>query len=264
VIDLGQWRLLAVFIVGLVGAIAFSEFGRALVRRQRVQKGTDLDTLETAVLAILALMIGFTFAMALSRFDARRDALMNEANAIGTSALRARLLPSPYSEEITGLLREYGEIRLSAVQNRWSGATLQNESSRLNQIREALWVTTKKVAETEKGIVPVGIFIQAVNEMLDSQGRHSFALESGVPNAVFWALYVIGAIAFLFVGYANRLQAQTLRLPVYVMAAMVSGLIVLIQDLDRPTVGFINVNQAPMVDAVRDISESSSMTIAKP
>ncbi|VIO80374.1 hypothetical protein CI1B_84050 [Bradyrhizobium ivorense] len=104
--ELGEWRLLEVFIVGLVGAIAFSELGRLLVRQRRVGKGTDLDALETAVLGMLALMIGFTFAMALSRFDARRDALMNEANAIGTTVLRARLLPSPYSQEVLGLLRE--------------------------------------------------------------------------------------------------------------------------------------------------------------
>ncbi|HTO67085.1 MAG TPA: hypothetical protein VMM15_38200 [Bradyrhizobium sp.] len=202
---------------------------------------------------MLALMIGFTFAMALSRFDARRDALMNEANAIGTAALRARLLPSPYNEEVRGLLHEYGEIRLSVIQNASSGEKARVANDRSNQIREALWLATKRVAETEKGIVPVGVFVQAVNEMLDSQGRHTFALESGVPNAVFWALYGIGAVAFLFVGYANRLQARSLRVPVYLMAAVVSGLILLIQDLDRPTVGFINVDQTPMIDAVRDI-----------
>jgi hypothetical protein len=121
VIDLGEWHLLAIFIVGLVGAIIFSEVGRLLVKRRRVGKGTDLDSLETAVLGMLALMIGFTFAMALSRFDARREALMNEANAIGTTALRARLLPLPASEEALRLLHEYGEIRLSVIQNAPSG-----------------------------------------------------------------------------------------------------------------------------------------------
>ena len=252
-IDLGEWRLLAIFFFGLIGAIIFSEVGRLLVRRRRVGKGTDLETLETAILGMLALMIGFTFAVALSRFDARREALLHEANAIGTAALRARLLPSPHSEEARGLLHEYGEIRLSFIQNMPSGEKRKNANARLNQIREALWSTIKGVAETEKNIVPIGVFVQAVNEMLDSQGRHTFALESGVPNAVFWALYGIGAVAFLFVGYANGLQAQSLRIPVYLIAAVVSGLIVLIQDLDRPTVGFINVNQTPMIDAVRDI-----------
>ena len=101
-IDLGDWHLLVIFVVGLVGAIVSSEFGRLLVMRRRVGKGTDLETLETAILGMLALMIGFTFAMALTRFDARREALMNEANVIGTTALRARLLPSPYSEEALG------------------------------------------------------------------------------------------------------------------------------------------------------------------
>jgi hypothetical protein len=252
-VDLGEWRLLAIFIVGFVGAIIFSEVGRLLVRRHRVGKGTDLETLETAVLGMLALMIGFTFAMALTRFDARRDALMNESNAIGTVALRARLLATPFNQEVLGLLHQYGKIRLSAIQGAASGKSIDAANDGSGQIREALWVTAKRVAEQEKGIVQVAVLILAINEMLDSQGRHTFALESGVPNAVFWALYGIGAVAFLFVGYANRLQARSLRVPVYLMAAVVSGLIVLIQDLDRPTVGFINVNQAPMIETVRAI-----------
>jgi hypothetical protein len=156
------------------------------------------------------------------------------------------------------LLHQYAEMRLSAIQSISSGGKMNHEDDRSNQIREALWLTTKRLAEQEKGIVPTGVFVQAVNEMLDSQGRHTFALESGVPNAVFWALYGIGAVAFLLVGYANRLQGQSsLRIPIYLMAAAVSGLIVLIQDLNRPAVGFINVNQTPMIDAVHDIVNHS-------
>jgi hypothetical protein len=69
--------------------------------------GGDVSTLETAVLGLMALMIGFTFAMALSLFEARRDAVLSEANAIGTTGLRARLLPQPERGEILKLLREY-------------------------------------------------------------------------------------------------------------------------------------------------------------
>jgi hypothetical protein len=65
------------------------------------------STLEGVVLGLLALMIGFSFAIALSRFEARRDAVLNEANAIGTTARRARLLPAPYDSEALKSLRQY-------------------------------------------------------------------------------------------------------------------------------------------------------------
>ena len=65
----------------------------------------DVSMLEGAILGLLALMIGFTFAMALSRFEARRDAVLTEANAIGTTALRTRLLPAPHNVDVNKLLR---------------------------------------------------------------------------------------------------------------------------------------------------------------
>jgi hypothetical protein len=74
--------------------------------------GENVSTLEGAVLGLLALMIGFTFAMALSRFESRRDAVLSEANSIGTTALRARLLPAPERAEALKLLQEYVQVRL--------------------------------------------------------------------------------------------------------------------------------------------------------
>ena len=75
-------------------------------------------------------MIGFTFAMALSRFEARRDAVVNEANAIGTTALRARLLPEPHRAEALKLLREYVQIRLDLTQRPASQTELMSAINR--------------------------------------------------------------------------------------------------------------------------------------
>src|SRR5262245_351250 len=100
-----------VFIGSLVVVLGCGEIGRRIGIRSG-SEGEGNATLEAAVLGLLALMIGFTFAMALSRAEARRDALLNEANAIGTAALRARLLPAPHSTESLKLLREYVQIRV--------------------------------------------------------------------------------------------------------------------------------------------------------
>src|SRR5262245_65623081 len=108
--DLNNYGLLTIFLVSLVVILAVSEIGRRLGTRIGTKGGDNVSTLEGAILGLLALMISFTFAMALSRFEARRDAVLSEANAIGTTALRARLLPVPHNSEVLKLLHEYVQL----------------------------------------------------------------------------------------------------------------------------------------------------------
>lgn len=97
--------LLVIFLVSVAALSAASEIGHRL--GLRVAGEANVLTLEAAMLGLLALMLSFTFAMAVTRFDARRDAVLKEANAIGTAALRARLLPPPHDAESLRLLRDY-------------------------------------------------------------------------------------------------------------------------------------------------------------
>ncbi len=104
--DLSNYPLTVIFVVGLAAILVLSEFGWQLGIKAKGPASSNFSTLESAMLGLLALMLAFTFAMALERFDARRDALLNEANSIGTTALRARLLPDPQRSEVLKLLRE--------------------------------------------------------------------------------------------------------------------------------------------------------------
>jgi hypothetical protein len=91
-IDLYGYSLLTIFLAGIAVILAVSELGWQLGTRSNGRGSSNAGTLESAILGLLALVIGFSFAIALSRFEARRDAVLNEANAIGTTALRASLL----------------------------------------------------------------------------------------------------------------------------------------------------------------------------
>ena len=101
--DFSLFQIIIFTAIVLVGAI---EVGRWFGVRAKPDGIGSVPTLEGSILALLALMIGFTFALALSRFEARRDGVLNEANAIGTTALRARLLPAPHNQDCLKLLRE--------------------------------------------------------------------------------------------------------------------------------------------------------------
>ena len=113
--DLSSYPLAVIFFSGLASILAMSEIGWQLGIRTKGRAGSNFSTLESATLGLLALMLAFTFSMALTRFEARRDAVLNEANAIGTTALRARLLHEPQRAETLKLLREYVQIRLEIV-----------------------------------------------------------------------------------------------------------------------------------------------------
>jgi hypothetical protein len=257
-LNLGDYQLLTIFAVTTVLIIGASEIGRLLGARAVGRGGGDVSTLVGAVLGLLALMIGFSFAIALSRFEARRDAVLDEANAIEMTALRARLLPSPYGAEALKSLRAYVQLRLEITQKVASAAELKTTVDRSNEIQEALWRNAMALAAKDTVTVPSSLFIQALNGMIDSQEKHLEALRSRVPNIVFVALYGVAIVAFALAGYANGLlEERRVRLPVYMIGILVSAVILLIQDLDRPTGGFIEVSQQPMIDTAARIAAYS-------
>ena len=253
-IDLYNYSLLTIFLAGLALIVAASEIGRFLGVRVGNQGGDNVSTLEAAVLGLLALMIGFTFAMALSRFEARRDAVLNEANAIGTTALRARLLSEPHRTEVLKLLREYVQTRLDITQRTTSQSELMAAIDRSNALQEALWQHAEAVSAKENGMVPTGLFIQTLNEMIDNQGKRLAALRNRVPNVVPLALFGIAAVASAFAGYGSGFEAKRTRLPVYTTGVVVVAVIMLILDLDRPSAGFIEISQQPMIDTAASIA----------
>src|SRR5207244_13373619 len=161
----------------------------------------NISALEQSLLGLLALIVGFTFLMALTRFEARREAVLNEANAIGTTALRARLLPEPHRTESLKLLREYAQIRIDYIPTGKSFAELPTLIDRSNNIKEALWQQVKALSAKNNNMVPTGLFIQALNEMIDNQGKRLSALRNYIPDVVLLSLFGIGAVVCGFVGY---------------------------------------------------------------
>jgi hypothetical protein len=93
------------------------------------------------------------------------------------------------------------------------------------------------MATIDKGIVPTGLFIQSLNEMIDDQGKRLSALRNRIPSSVLITLFCIAAVAGAFTGYASARDAERSRLPVYIMGLLVSAVIFLIIDLDRPSAG---------------------------
>jgi hypothetical protein len=252
-IDLYNVPLPVIFLIGLALIWGVSELGWRLGQRGDGHS-TNIGTLESAAAGLLALIIGFTFAMALSRFEARRDAVVQEANAIGTTALRARFLPEPHRAESLTLLRAYVKVRIDAFNSGHSFAELKATVERSNAVQEALWKQARAVGEKDKAIIPTGLFIQSLNQMIDAQGVRLAALRNRIPSVVLVILYVLAAAASGFVGFASAIDSRLTRLPVAIMGLLISLVLYLILDLDRPNSGFITNNQQAMTDVAEQIA----------
>ena len=260
ILDLSRYSLLTIFMVSLAAILAACEIGHVLGVRTKTPGGHDVSALADAVLGLLALMIAFTFAIALSRYEARRDAVVKEANAIGTTVLRARLLPPAQSsdvlrllkEDVLRLLKEYVQIRLN-IEGSNSAADVDAAIARSTEIQEAIWQQARALAAKDPGMVPTGLFIQALNEMIDSQGIRLAAIRARIPNFVLTTLYAMAILASALAGYASGLLTR-LRLPVYVAGTLITAMIFLIQDLDRPGAGFIESSQQAMTDLANSMA----------
>jgi hypothetical protein len=152
------------------------------------------------------------------------------------------------------LFREYVAVRLSITQRVPSPSEMRVAVVRSNQIQDALWLQAKMVVEKDSGMVPTGLYIQALNEMFDNQQERLTAYLNRVPNIVFLALYGIAFVAIAFAGFSSGTEGRQWRLPVYTVSILVAGVILLILDIDRPGAGLVSVSQQPLIDTADAIA----------
>ena len=103
-------------------------------------------------------------------------------------------------------------------------------------------------------MVPTGLFIQSLNEMIDDQEKRLSAMANRLPIVVIAALYAISIVGVGFAGYGSGVESKRTRMPVYITGILVAAMVLLIQDLDRPGSGFIRVSQQPIVNAAAAIA----------
>jgi hypothetical protein len=213
-------------------------------RRQEHEHEAAVAAMTAATLALLAFMLAFTFGMAASRFDTRRDLVLEEANAIGTTYLRAQMLPEPYGAEIRDLLREYTVARVDNVQK----GDVEEAIARSEQLQDRIWSRAVILGEKNPGSIVVGLFIQSLNEMIDVHSKRVTAVLARVPLTIWIVLYFVSVLAMVASGYHSGLTGSRSR-PMYALLVLTfSAVLWLIADLDRPREGLLRVSQYPMIE----------------
>lgn len=205
-----------------------------------------------SILALLAFLLAVTMSMASDRFDTRRGIVLDEANSIGTTYLRAGYLPEPASSQIRQLLREYVPLRIVVTDAK--AADLAADIARSTAILTQVWAISEEVAKTTDQGDLVSLYLDSLNETIDlNETRVTAGLYARVPETILLLLIVGSVLGIGMVGYSAGLTERRSLISAVVLAIALGAVIMILVDLDRPREGFIQVSQQPLIDLQRQI-----------
>ena len=232
-------------------AVGAAFIGRALRARNDRKRGQTTSGfasddqegyIVSGVLGLLALLMGFTFAMAVDRFDTRRHLVLDEANAIGTTYLRAQLLAEPHRTRLSKLLVDYTDnrIRLATAARRDVPKLLVDNDKMVTD----LWAASAAAFDSISNLDFSSSFIETVNNVIDLDTARKASYVARVPAEVLvvLAVYIVvtsGVLGYVLTGFRGKIAG------IFLIALLTIALSLII-DLDRPNLGGIRVSQAPM------------------
>lgn len=256
--NIPQWLigLAALFLLIVSVEIGYWIGLKAKVEMTQSMK-TQISTIQTAILTIFTFLLGFTFAMALSRFDNRKQMVVKESNAIGTAVLRSQLLPENQRIKMNELFKEYVNVEFSITSRANISA---NEKKGLNQeakrLQSLLWTEAFNATENNPLSVPAGLFATSVNQLIDIKTERDIAISNHVPEIVLLGLLLFASLAIGILGYGNGLAATHARYPAVILCIVITISFILIIDLDRPNRGLTKVSQESMIDLIDVINKA--------
>jgi len=255
--NLNSILIISILFISLVIAIeAGYRIGRRFQSTQDDLSRSQVNAIQASLLGVLALLLGFTFSQSLQRYDSRSEALVDEANAIGTTYLRAKLLPASMRSEVQVLIGEYVDKRVQEATIPLSDVAarqvLLDEST---QDQAEMWQYALLAAEEDKSPVTSGLFIQSLNELIDSYGKRNASLSRHVPEVALFLLFGTFVLTWGIVGFASGITGKRVSIVAHIMLVLIILLVFIIIDLDRPRRGLIEINQTNLIELQQSIDE---------
>lgn len=240
------------FVIGVAIFLATLDLSFRLGLRHRVADDdagrSHILALQAALLGLLALLLGFTFAMSVARFEARKSLVLEEANAIRNAYLRSQLMDSPYPETFARLLKSYARARIDFHLAAMGDGSLDTTNDEAVRLESEIWNTARAAARgnTHSNAVTL-LMIQSVSDMTDVNEKRHVALENRVPLPVHLLLFGVALGAMSFMGYGCGLNGKRRTISTGIFATLISFVLILIVDIDRPRTGLILVSQESMI-----------------
>jgi hypothetical protein len=241
------WALSVITAAVVLLSIEFGwRLGYRRHRRAKEENSTSISAAVGATMGLLAFLLAFTFSMAASRYDSRKEIVLQESDAIGTTYLRADFLAGQARGEVR-LLSEYTALRARGA----AFVTSPEGLAQSTALQDQLWALA--TAGAQPNSVTAGLFVQSLNEMIDLDGVRVAANLNRIPDTIWLMLCLVTVFSMAALGYefgvtGSRGWAVTLHLVI-----VFTTVIVLIADLDRPQEGLLQVSQQPLIDLLNRI-----------
>jgi hypothetical protein len=208
-----------------------------------------VGALNGATLALLGFLLAFVTGSAVTSLQARRQAVVAEANAIGTAYLRAGYLPAPAGAESRRLLAEYVDTRLEGLDPSKLGAAI----ARSEALHSQLWTRAETLAR-DAPTPTTALYVAALNDVIDRHTeRLNAALVARLSPTVVLGLYLMALLALGLVGLHAAAVGRRSPLAVLALALTLGVVFLLIADLRRGQEGFIRVSQQALLDLQRQL-----------
>ncbi len=209
---------------------------------RKESRGEDISgSLEGSMLGLLALLLAFTFGISNSRYDARRDILIREANSIGTVILRADLYPEPIRTELRKELKTYVDERIAYYKAGTKKDSVSASLARAVSISDRIWSKASSLVQKDSLTSRSTLFINALNDMIDLANTRDAMGRARVPASIIWMTILICMAVSFLLGYGMKGRKPDWML-VCTFSLIISLTVFLILDLDRPRTGMITMD----------------------
>lgn len=241
------WQIAVALFLLLVLFVELGFWSGRRFKRPKEDTSSAFTAVKGAILALVGLLLGFSFSISMNRFEHRRDLMLDEANAIGTAYLRGDLLPQPAQSQFKEILRTYTDARIEAFgtaaildDNEWSSIR------RADDLQTQAW--NLGIAYVKENSQAAGAILlpNALNEMIDISLKREAARLVEVPPPIFLLLVVSLLIAGLLVGHSFGVARERNWPMTVVFCFLLSLVAFIIIDLDQPRRGLIKERQRVM------------------
>lgn len=248
------WLTAAVIVFAVFGGTGLGVVAGHRLRHSAAELKEPFSVLQGALLGLVALLLAFGLSLAIDRYENRRAATVTDANVIGTTYLRAQTLREPMRSQSLENLKAYTDAEIALTDTELGSDEQEQAIERGQEIQARLWKAAGQTLQADPQASAPRLYVESLNDAIDQQTVRIAGLSNRVPGAVKLVEIVGATLALaLLAAYLSVLGRGVA--PVFIAAGLVSALLYVTADLDRPTQGLIKVPDTSLVN-LRDSMEA--------
>lgn len=244
--SLSSWELGFLIFVVVGGASALGVLAGRYLRENSETYREPIGVLQGALLGVVGLILAFGLSLAVGRYQDRRADVVTDANTIGTAYLRAQTITEPQRTSSLALLRTYNDLAIRVTYEIPGSAAIRATSAQQGQVQRRLWRLAGETLNARPRDSAPRLYLESLNDMIDHQTVRLSGLNNRVPDPVLWLELLGAAVALGLLALYLSVLGKGL-VPIVVAAVIVSFLVFVTFDLDRPTRGLIQIPATPLL-----------------